>query len=669
MLVVPGEPAQKPVANLRGVGPARKEQLSRLGIRTISDLLLHLPLRYEDWRPPADPRARAPATFALRGEITGFGHRGTGGVPRTVVDVRSGSVDARAVLFGRRWLAQKLRSGVEVSIYGEWESRRESLRSSGGQISLSARSDIRPVYPTTEGLSSGMIEKLVVRALDEVVGSVSPVLPANLRRRRGLMPFPRAVRAVHRPTALKDAERARLSLAFIEFLLFHIALRAAGRARRQEPGTAHDADPVLSSSFIDFLPFQLTDAQRRAMGEIKEDMRASRRMHRLLQGDVASGKTVVAAWASLLAVESGMRALWLVPTRLLAEQHRRTLGEYMDSLKLSISSLTAEDEESGDNADVIVGTHSLLDRNLQRVGLLVIDEQQRFGVQQRAKLQRAHPCADVLLMSATPIPRTLAGVMLGGVSVSTIDERPEKRGGVTTEVVAEAHREEILLRVQSCVRSGGGVYVICPSIDDSGEGVRSVESAACRIAGALPRTAVAAVHGRMSGEERRNLLSQFAAGDIDILVGTTVLEVGLDIPRAQMMVVENAERFGLAELHQLRGRIGRGQRRGHCCLILTEGASPEARERLHMLQRTDDGTEIAMADMKLRGIGDFFSAYQHGMPRLIFSRYLTSSRFQCAVTEAADVLMHHDPQLNDHQAMRRLLLDLYAESLSIASVL
>ncbi len=670
MLGIPGESAQEPVTGLRGVGPARSRQLLRLGIETISDLLLHLPLRYEDWRPPQDPeRLALPETFALCGTVTRLTHRGRGRVPRTAIELDCGGISARTVLFGRRWLPGKIKRGSVVSIYGEWEMKGDVLECAGEQISLSARADVRPIYPTTEGLSSGMLEKLVRRALDRLGDSIPRVPPPSALGRHELFHLPRALRTVHRPITPREAERARLSLAFLDFLLFHIALRTAGRVRRRESGTAHGADPHLSSSFLDGLPFDLTGAQQRAIREIDEDMASARRMHRLLQGDVSSGKTVVATWASLRAVENHGRALWLVPTRLLAEQHVATLSEQVETLGVKVAPLVGGQQESVPDARVIVGTHALLSWQIDDVSLLVIDEQQRFGVRQRAMLQRSHPRSDVLLMSATPIPRTLAGVLMGGVSVSTIDQLPGGRGEVTTQIVDGSERAQLLNHLRRCVREEGGVYVVCPSIDDDGDDVASVISVTRRLCEALPGISVASVHGRMCPHERAERLTGFRDGNIDVLVGTTVLEVGLDISRARMMVVENAERFGLAELHQLRGRIGRGEAQGICYLIPGQCAEGDALDRLRMLEQTHDGAKIARADMNIRGMGDFFSSFQHGMPQLMFPEYLTSSRFQRAVTGAARRLLSDDPQLANHEQVREMLIHLYSDSLPVATVL
>ena len=372
--------------------------------------------------------------------------------------------------------------------------------------------------------------------------------------------------------------------------------------------------------------------------------------------------------ASVRAVECDGQAVWLVPTRLLAEQHYQTLRRHLSRLGISVSLVTAE--SGGDeSADVVVGTHSVINRRFPRLSLLVIDEQQRFGVRQRSALQLGDRGCDVLLLTATPIPRTLAGALFGGVDVTTLDEKPPGRRAVLTRII-DPDRREILYRfLAHRFRRGDGAYIICPSIEDmeSSEGVvRGARSRAAEVQKALPDARVALIHGRRPQAERREVLDAFAAGDLDVLVGTTVLEVGLDVARAAVVVIENADHFGLAELHQLRGRVGRGERRGLCLLVSSTG-----RDKLRILARTDDGFVISRLDMKLRGMGDLFSSHQHGMPPLLLGDYLQSPRFARAVVRTARQILDADPQLADpeHRGLREMLRRLYGESFRLARVL
>ncbi len=668
MLCLLSEESKQPVSILPGVGEVRERQLAGLGIHSLADLLLHLPHRYEDWR-PVRPRLRLPGgRFALRGALRSLKEIRRRPF-RTILELDGTDRPIRAVIFGRRWLKQRLSSGQQVTVYGQWSRGRDGvLHCSGGQVRLSDELPIVPIYPAGNELGSSRIQGLASLALDLVLPAEPPVIPGELRSRYGLFALPRSLESVHRPRDLRDARRARMSLAFVELLLFYLAVGLSRRLRRSLPGKAHDARPTKSARLLRQLPFSLTGAQRAAIAEIGEDLARPRPAHRLIQGDVGSGKTVVAVWASVRAVECGGQAVWLVPTRLLAEQHHRTLRRHLDPLGISASLITAE-TEGDESADVVVGTHSLMDRQFPRLSLLVIDEQQRFGVRQRAALQRAGRGCDVLLLTATPIPRTLAGALFGGVDVTTLDEKPPGRGRVLTRIIGPDRREVLYRFLARRFRQGDGAYIICPCIEDteSSEGViRGVLSRAGELRRSIPRARVALVHGQIPGSERREILNAFAAGDIDVIVGTTVLEVGLDVERAAVVVIENADHFGLAELHQLRGRVGRGSRRGLCFLVTSGSAG-----KLRILARTDDGFAISRLDMRLRGMGDLFSSHQHGVPPLLLGDHLHSPRFARAVTRSARRILDADPPLTDpaHRGIRGMLRSLYCESFLLARVL
>jgi ATP-dependent DNA helicase RecG len=625
-----------PVQYLKGVGERRAERLARLGIRTARDLLLHVPFRYLDATlitPIARARdARVGADVTVVGRV----------VSTAVIPTRRGLRVFQAVLQdasgliecgwpGRPFLERQIAKGQLLlatgpvrHFHGKQLQPREFVVLAGEDEE--PRGKVLPVYRVTEGLTVRQLRALIQQHLDGLVASVEDELPAAWREAAQVGPLRDALRQVHRPDDLASAERGRRRLAFEELMLSQLVLaRARWLAKRARAGIRFEVRRAFTTGLRTHLPFDLTRAQRRCIREIVADQTAATRMHRLLQGDVGSGKTVVALFAMLVAVENAFQAALMAPTELLAEQHGATLTRLLAPLgmrpELLVGRLPAAEKAAvrerlrSGAARIVVGTHALIQEDVafQRLGLVVIDEQHRFGVAQRALLaeKNATQGPDVLLLSATPIPRTLALAMYGDLDVSRLDEMPPGRTPVRTAVRDERARTRVWEFVRREVRAGHQGYVVYPVIDET---EKLDLKAAARMADYLsaeifPDLTVGLVHGRLPADERDDIMRRFRAGEIDVLVATTVIEVGIDVPNATVMVIEHPERFGLAQLHQLRGRIGRGAAASHCVLMAGEG---ENRGRLNRFAATEDGFAIAELDLAERGQGELVGARQAG---------------------------------------------------------
>jgi ATP-dependent DNA helicase RecG len=539
------------------------------------------------------------------------------------------------------------------------------------------------VYPATEGLSFKVIRSLIETHLDALLPLVTEYLPAQTLRRAGVPPLPEALRMVHRPASIADAMRGMARLAFEELLFVHVLhRRARDLAREHREGIRFVNKRDLTTRLKGALPYELTAAQVRVTREIVRDMCSERRMHRLLQGDVGSGKTIVALFAMLLAVENGYQAALMAPTELLAEQHARTFERLLAPLAVPVVLVTgsASAGERRDAAErlasaeplVVVGTHALVqsDARFGRLGLAVIDEQHRFGVEQRAALGEKGTRPDVLLLSATPIPRSLALTLYGDLDVSMLDERPPGRQPVTTALRPGSSRERVLTFIDRELEKGRQAYVVYPVIEESEKTDLKGATAmfASLSAGAFAHRRLALIHGRLPAEERDEVMRRFRDGEIDVLVATTIIEVGIDVANATVMLVEHPERFGLSQLHQLRGRVGRGAEESYC--ILLGDVSPEAAVRLQLFVGTDDGFEIARADLRLRGMGDLFGAQQSGEKTFRYADPIRDEALNLLAMESAEELLRDDPALEhrDHAAVRTALAERYPRALALFRV-
>ena len=640
-VAAPPPPAAPALASslryLRGVGPRRAARLAESGFETVEDLLLQLPLRYEDRRTLVRVgEIDHAASYGVRGRFTDV--RKVRTRRRGLVIVRARLVDESGSLpvtwFNQPYLMKRIEAGGEWTLFGPvrgvdwglWEMTNPSCEPAGDKP---LQGGIVPVYGRVGGLTSAVMSRLIENALAATIG-VSDPLPQSLRRRYGFPDLAHALRAVHTPSPgveidlLNQGDTAsHARLIYAELLEFQVQLALLGeRSRAVAKGHRYEFDDQRRAVLREALPFPLTGAQRRALKEIFDDLRGSRPMLRLLQGDVGSGKTILAALCLLLAAESGLQGAFMAPTELLAEQHfgnlRRLIGgRARVELVTGATPSRLRREVAAGRVPVVVGTHALAQQNLlfKNLGLAVIDEQHRFGVEQRRNLQSKGARPDVLVMTATPIPRTLTLTLYGDLDVSVLDELPPGRREIRTEVVTAGERAQVYRRLRAALASGDQAYVVFPLIEGNDEvDAASLEVMGSRVRDYLKQFATGVLHGRLLPEEREATMRSFVEGKLRALITTTVIEVGVDVPNASWMVIEGAERFGLAQLHQLRGRVGRGSR-ASTCIAIHGRLSEEGRRRLEVFASTQDGFAIAEADLAIRGPGDLLGIRQAGLPR------------------------------------------------------
>lgn len=658
-----------PVQFLRGVGPSRAEMLARLGIESIRDLLLHLPRRHEDRRNPSP----------LAGLVPGIEQAAIG----RVVDVRTvrtrkGSVlvrarltdptgTAHAVWFNQAYLAQRLPRGQQVSLYGRVERAGRGMQFVAPEVEpLDPDAEpwnigrLVPVYPATEGLPQRTLRAVVREALHGFAEAIPECLPPALRDAHNLLPVREALWAAHFPDDEAAAGAARRRLAFEELFILQLGIQQQRARLLATPrGATYASADSLLARFLDALPFAPTRAQRRAVDEILADMQGRAPMNRLLQGDVGSGKTVVAAAALVRCVGGGYQGALMAPTEILAEQHFLTLSLLLEPLGIPIHLLAGGMDAAArgpvhawlrsGTPGVVVGTHALLEEGVafDRLGLAVVDEQHRFGVMQRSRLREKGRAPDVLVMTATPIPRTLVLTLYGDLDVSVLDELPPGRRPVATHVRPKSARPAIYAFVRGQVALGRQAFVVCPLIEESEAlQVQSATELARELAdGPLAGVRLEVVHGRLTAAQKAERMEAFRAGHIDVLVATTVIEVGIDVPNASVMVIEDADRYGLAQLHQLRGRVGRGAATSHCILV-TDPVTDEGRRRLDVMRRTTDGFRIAQEDLDLRGPGEVLGVRQHGLAGLRVADPVTDLPLLEEAKRAAEGWLAADPYLS-----------------------
>jgi ATP-dependent DNA helicase RecG len=672
----PQRAAERPVTALRGVGAALAERLARLGVTRVSDLLFLLPLRYEDRTQLAPLGTLQPGTrAAVEGEIllTEVAYRGRRQLLCRISD-GSGSLTLRFFHFSASQ-QQALARGTRLRCFGEVRRgplglemvHPEYRRLLGEAAPL--EETLTPIYPLTEGVPQGRLRALIGEALREVArAGVADLLPADVALPPDLPPLREALAYLHAPP--RGARLAELAvgrhpaqrrLAFEELLAHHLALKLRKRALQTDPARPLADDAGLAQRLHAALPFTLTAAQARALAEVNEDLRGSVPMLRLLQGDVGCGKTVVAALAAARAAGSGAQAALMAPTELLAEQHWRSFRDWFTPLGESVALLSggqpartrrsARAAIAAGEIRVVVGTHALFQEGIDfaQLALVIVDEQHRFGVQQRLRLSekaaQAGRLPHQLIMTATPIPRTLAMTAYADLDISVIDELPPGRTPARTVVVPAPRRVQVVERIVQACRAGQQAYWVCPLIDESDElRAQAAEETAARLAEALPGVRVGLVHGRMAAAARDQTMLAFKAGRIQLLVATTVIEVGVDVPNATLMVIENAERMGLAQLHQLRGRVGRGSAASTCVLLYRAPLSPLARERLRVIRASSDGFEIARRDLELRGPGELLGTRQTGLAQLRVADLMRDAELLPRVQESAARLLGAHPE-------------------------
>jgi ATP-dependent DNA helicase RecG len=666
----------RPVTALRGVGAALSERLAALGVETIQDLLFLLPLRYED-RTRVVPlgELRAGQRAAVEGEVqlTEVAFRGRRQLLCRIAD-GSGSLTLRFFYFTAQQ-QNGLARGVRIRCFGEArrgpagleivhpEYRRVDAASAGG-----VEDHLTPIYPSTEGVTQGRLRLLVGMALDQATSDelqewLPPAIAADLH----LPPLHEALAYVHHPPAdapvdllMERRHPSQRRLAFEELLAHQLSLKQLRQRIQSNPGWALLPDDSLKAKLLAGLPFDLTGAQRRALLEIERDLAFPKPMLRLVQGDVGCGKTLVAALAATRALQQGRQVALMAPTELLADQHLQNFQRWFNPLGVSVALLAGRQAAKarkatlarigGGHAAVVIGTHALFQEGVEFAGLalVIVDEQHRFGVHQRLALREKgdadgrHP--HQLIMTATPIPRTLAMTAYADLDVSVIDELPPGRTPVATVVLADKRRDEVVLRIRTACLAGRQAYWVCPLIDESDEmPYQAAEATAAALASALPELTVGLVHGRLPGPEKERLMRQFKQGEIQLLVATTVIEVGVDVPNATLMVIENAERMGLAQLHQLRGRVGRGTHASTCVLLYRAPLSRLARERLAVMRATNDGFEVARRDLELRGPGELLGTRQTGLAQMRVADLLRDADLLPRVHVAAESLLRDWP--------------------------
>lgn len=620
----------KSVQYIKNVGPSRVKLLNKLNITTLEDLIFYFPRNYEDRgiaKKLSDCQDGEEALIKATA-ITKVSETFSRRVKMYRLVVRDGENACTITWYNQSYLKNVFKIGHTYNFYGKVETKlgRYEMKSpifdESGENKNTGK--IIPIYPLTYGITQNTIRKIIENGVNEVYGNLEETLPNYILERYKLMDLNEAIKKIHFPENKSDFMRARYRLVFEELLGFQLALlRIKESYKVEEKGITFQKD-VKMSDVINTLPFSLTHAQLKVLEEIDEDMESEKPMNRLLQGDVGSGKTIVSIIASYKAVKSGYQAAILAPTAILAAQHlenfQKTLNQFGIKSELLISSITKKQKQqikerlANGEIDILIGTHAMIEEDVifKNLGLVVTDEQHRFGVKQRAKIVSKGNNPDVIVMSATPIPRTLALILYGDLDISIINELPPNRKKVDTFAVSKNLEERVNRFIQKQIEEGRQCYIVCPLVEESEEmDLKSVMELAEKLkTETFCQYRVEYLHGKMKQKEKDEIMLKFKNGEIDILISTTVIEVGVDVPNANIMVVENAERFGLAQLHQLRGRVGRGEYKSYC-ILKYEGRGKVVQERMKIMCQTNDGFIISEKDLELRGSGDFFGTAQH----------------------------------------------------------
>jgi ATP-dependent DNA helicase RecG len=681
----------RPLEELNWIPRPRLLALRRLGIEMVEDLLTHFPRRYEDRHQfPHFPREESDVPICLCGEVVKTSVRRFGGWKKIFeATLEESSPNALSEPLVCRWfnlhyVQKMIATGQRLVVFGKPRLRGKRICmdhpefeviENDEEISIHFRR-ITPIYPATEGLSQRVLRSIIYRLLNQISGApLETLLPTELAtgERRD------AIRAIHFPESWEVCDVARERLVLSEFFAMQMLIASRRSDSSIRMSEAHCGSGAQLDKFLEALPFQLTDAQSKVIAEIRRDLAAGHPMNRLLQGDVGSGKTVIAIAAMLLAIEAGYQAAFMAPTQILADQHYAVLRRWLEPLGVRMALRTAARQEesflpliAGDeNPDAIIGTHALLYEGVSfaNLGLVVIDEQHKFGVAQRARLTAREPAPDVLVMTATPIPRTLTMTVYGDLDVSIIDEMPRNRGKVLTAVRDVSKLGEVLSFLRGQLEAGRQLYVIYPLIDESEKLDVKAASAEYELwRERLHPYRCELLHGRIPTAEKQDTMERFRRGETKALISTTVIEVGVDVPNATVMLVENAERFGLAQLHQLRGRIGRGEHKSYC-ILLTSDESKETSVKLAVLERTNNGFEVAEADWDLRGPGDLLGTAQSGLPALKIGNLKTDAGLMRRAREAAMSIFEADPRLElpENQRFRRLIVEQQGRTFSNVS--
>lgn len=693
------------VKALQGIGPARARAYEKMGIKTVADLLYHFPRAYEN---RGDVKLLSETVSGEKSSVVMV----VGSVPKKTM-IRRGMVllkftafdesgTCEITFYNQNYLADKFPLGATFRFYGQIEraGRRYKMNSPVYEMVIDGEElpPLVPVYPLTEGISKNRIAADIKMALGLASRELEDYLPDDIRNRYGLCTLSFALQSIHDPIDYASVSRAKRRLVFDEFFTFALGMAMSGKKRRESGAPRCENNDI--SELLSVLPYELTGDQLRAIEDIKNDMKKDVPMSRILVGDVGCGKTVCAMAAMLVAVKSGRQAVLMAPTEILARQHYTDIAPVFEQfgfkVKLLVGSLAAAEkrkvrsslssEDPSERADIVIGTHALIADGVDfhSVGLLVTDEQHRFGVAQRATLSKKGEHAHVLVMSATPIPRSLALIIYGDLDLSKINEMPKGRQRVDTFFVDESYRQRLNSFIEKQVADGGQVYIVCPSVeekepDESGEitlaelgsdreempPLKAAVQFSEELGEALPNLKIAFLHGRMKGAEKDAVMKDFSEGKIDVLVSTTVIEVGVNVPRATLMIVENAERFGLAQLHQLRGRVGRGSKKSYCVLV-SDSKGEAARERLETMKKEYDGFKIAEKDLILRGPGDFIKGSedpairQSGGLKFKLADVGEDAGVLTDAYEAARELIEKSPDLSSNENLKNMVQRMFS---------
>ncbi|HZG14886.1 MAG TPA: ATP-dependent DNA helicase RecG [Candidatus Bathyarchaeia archaeon] len=647
-----------PVSNIYGVGEERAKELAGLGIHTIRELLEYFPSRYEDYRVRDLMDVKDGERVTLAGTVYGEPSVRFYGKRKSRISVRMviNRVVVMAIWFNQPYIKKQIAPGKEIIVTGKWDKHKLQITVSEmtevDSERAQKRGDLVPVYPLGGEITLPFLRKTIERGLQKYGKYLEEILPEELVARYRLMPRAEAIQTVHFPENMEEGRQARRRIMFEELFLFQLKMQALRRInRQQQKGMAQQIPMEEVRAFVKSLPYPLTNAQKRVVKEILDDLQAPYSMNRLLQGDVGSGKTVVAAIALYASVKAGYQGALMVPTEILAEQHLQSLQGLLEPFGLQIAllsgSLTAKKRREVIAAlqmgmiDVVVGTHALIQEDVffRDLGLVITDEQHRFGVEQRRILRSKGMSPDVLFMTATPIPRTLAITAFGDMDVSTIDEMPAGRKPIETTWAKHEQFHQVLEQMRGELRRGRQAYVICPLIEESDKlDVQNAIDVHAQLRQFFPEYNVGLMHGRLPAKEKDEVMQSFASGDTQVLVSTTVVEVGVNVPNATFMAIYDAERFGLAQLHQLRGRVGRGAEQSYCVLI-ADPKSEVGKERMRIMCETNDGFELSRRDLELRGPGDFFGTKQSGLPEFKVADLLSDYKaLEVARQEAAELV-------------------------------
>lgn len=677
---------QKDVKYIKGVGPSRVILLNKLGIFTLNDLITYYPRTYEDRNKPkyiceCEDGEEVLIEAVACNKMTSIRLKGK---TMQKLIVRDETASATLTWFNQPYLRDKFSIGNKYKFFGKVSKRAGKITFNSPVYDNEEKNQntgrIIPIYPLTYGLSQSTIRKIMEAGVRDVYGNLDETLPEYIKKEYNLENINEATKHIHFPEEFKDFNIARNRLVFEELLSVQLALlQLKNNYMYEEKGIQFDKQ-VKISDVINTLPFKLTNAQRRVLEEIEQDMESDKTMNRLLQGDVGSGKTVVAMCAAYKAVKSGYQAAIMAPTAILATQHLENFKNILEDLgikcELLISGITKKKKEDilqrleNGEIDILIGTHAIIEENVvfKNLGLVVTDEQHRFGVKQRTKIAEKGTNPDVLVMTATPIPRTLALILYGDLDISIIDELPPNRKKIETIAVGKNMTDRINNFIKQQVKEGRQAYIVCPLVEENEEmDLKSVEKLYQTYSTEVfSEYRVEYIHGKMKPKEKDEIMEKFKNKEIDILISTTVIEVGVDVPNANIMVIENSERFGLAQLHQLRGRVGRGEYQSYC-ILKCEGKSENTRKRMKVMVETNDGFIISEKDLELRGSGDFFGTMQHGLPEFKIANLFEDIEMLKMVQSVAMKILEEDPKLEQekNQQLKNLIRDKFAKRIEI----